>query len=158
MLDYAASIRQLIAEERSYYHASQRDKLTDQDICRHKCVGFTEKLAKLHPELTLQAGFVHFKTFADQGFKGSEHWWCLTPEGQIIDPSVAQFGEVTEANPLVYTPFNPDTHKIIIGKCMNCGWEIYGLEAEGPLSVCRPQDNDTDQDCEAELRRYYAKG
>ena len=72
----------------------------------------------------------------------SDHWWCETPDGEIVDPTVSQFW-----------PWMPDysewprNEPIPIGKCMNCGMLCY------PDS---PDRNACTEQCYKELCGAYA--
>lgn len=67
------------------------------------------------PELRLVRGFVR---------GGGHHWWCVAPNGQIIDPTAAQFGD--SLTPADYEEFDESlTHTLPTGKCPNCADFLY---------------------------------
>ena len=51
---------------------------------RYKCVETTQEMVKAFPELTRVSGYYH-------DHFGVPHWWCVTPDGEIVDPTVSQF-------------------------------------------------------------------
>lgn len=58
---------------------------TDEPALRGSCVSATAEMVKAFPELTRVRGFVQ---------PGGQHWWCVDPAGNIVDPTVAQFDRV----------------------------------------------------------------
>lgn len=87
---------------------------------RGKCATATEEMVKAFPELRRVGGFVDVEWGRDQ------HWWCVAPDGSIVDPTVEQFG----LWPVQYEELDlndPATRaRIPTGKCMDCGHEVYG--------------------------------
>jgi hypothetical protein len=74
------------------------------------CVVMSKNMAAEFPELHVVYGFA----------RGREHAWCVTPNGEIIDPTIDQL----KGQPVVYEPFRPgDT--VRVGRCMFCGEPIY---------------------------------
>ncbi len=90
----------------------------DQNVTKTygKCEEYTELMAKAFPELTRVRG--HYHCF-DWGKR--EHWWLVTKEGQIIDPTSAQFPSKGLGN---YEPWIEGT-KEPTGKCIYCGGYAY---------------------------------
>lgn len=87
---------------------------------RGKCAAATLAMVEAFPELKRQCGFVHVDWGREQ------HWWCVAPDGSIVDPTVSQypFGYAFEYEPLDLS--NPaDVARIPTGKCANCGGHIY---------------------------------
>lgn len=77
------------------------------------CIEASILMAECFPELEVVKGHV----YCDWGKRG--HWWLVTPDGEIVDPTVSQFGVVFE-----YEPWKPGD-EVRVGKCMNCGDEIW---------------------------------
>lgn len=73
-----------------------------------------------------------------------EHWWCKTKNGSIVDPTKHQqsfmgtFGKYREYK---------DGDEIKVGKCMNCGDNIFGLQENGRRDICGSR-------CEQEFINY----
>lgn len=105
-------------------------------IVRSQCEHFSKKLAERFPHLTVQRGF----------YNGAEHWWCVEPDGEIVDPTIEQFGvEVGDSSH--YKVFDPLKDEIYLGCCMNCSEEIYGLIERGRQEICS-------EECARSFERY----
>lgn len=91
------------------------------------CQEATAQMSKAFPELIRVPGYAY----------GSEHWWMKTADGEIVDPTISQFG-VNVPDPSRYVEWNP-RHLVRVGRCMECGNDIYrrvetlGVER---LSIC----------------------
>lgn len=81
------------------------------------CAVWTEHMVKEFLELRRVRG--HALT-ADG--KDRPHWWCMTPSGEIVDPTVAQFGACGGVSD--YEPHDESAPEPV-GKCSNCGGYIY---------------------------------
>jgi len=53
---------------------------------RGKCKQLCQQAVSDDPTLTIVRGYYHCAIFGRQG-----HWWCVTPDGAIHDPSKLQF-------------------------------------------------------------------
>jgi hypothetical protein len=80
-----------------------------------KCGAATTSMVEAFPEL--RAVYGHIET----SWGRRSHWWCVTPDGDVLDPTIGQFdalfGEYEEL-------LEGDDERL--GKCMNCGDEIWG--------------------------------
>lgn len=89
---------------------------------RGKCDAATTEMVAAFPELRRAAGFAHVSWGRDQ------HWWCVAPDGLIVDPTAAQFGPA--GTPIRYEELDlndPATRaRVPTGKCMDCGGAVYG--------------------------------
>lgn len=94
------------------------------------CGAATNEMCKKFPELKRVPGFVSTM----YGLR--EHWWCVSPDGSIVDPTKEQFKGV--GGILSYQEVGRED-SVRLGKCMNCGAEIYGPYSVGPRSMCLPQ-------------------
>lgn len=104
---------------------------------RGLCSRATTEMVLVFPELRRVAGFAHVEWGRDQ------HWWCVTADGQIVDPTVEQFGQfgVLQYEELNLT--NPaDVARIPTGRCMDCGGDVFGVD-----TFCGP-------DCERSTASY----
>ena len=97
-----------------------------------KCAAATTEMCAAFPELKRVAGHVY-----PLGWGRRAHWWCVTPDGAIVDPTAAQFpgGDAFE-----YEPWEPGS-PVRVGRCMNCGEDIMAYpekleEALGGASFC----------------------
>lgn len=139
--EYQAFRDELLEQALSRY-IQPRDTISIPYLLKGKCSPWTLLFVARFPELTRVAGF----------YNGAEHFWCVDQSGAIVDPTVEQFYVPAWSwNPLAYRVYDPETDEVFLGKCMNCGSEIYGLISEGQQSVCR----DAESDCQAQLEDYY---
>lgn len=129
--EYAAYGEELLDEMLARYQ-QPRESLNIPYLLKGQCMPWTDKFVAKFPELTKVLGF----------YDGSEHAWCVTPDGVIVDPTIKQF-YVTEGDPTLYRVFNPEIDKIYLGKCMECGTEIYGLQARGRQEICSDECGDS---------------
>lgn len=82
------------------------------------CQEAVEAMVQDFPELRKAAGFV----YCDWG--RDEHWWCVAPDGSVVDPTREQFNIVFEYEELDLN--DPKTRdRVPIGRCVNCGEETY---------------------------------
>ena len=91
---------------------------------RGKCKEFSEELAQANPTLSVVRGYYHCTSWGEQA-----HWWCITPDGTIIDPTKDQFPSKGLGD---YEPFDGTI------ACENCG-KIINEENVimcGPFPVC----------------------
>lgn len=85
---------------------------------RGKCDEATQLMCAAFPELRRAAGFAHSSWGRDQ------HWWCVSPEGEIVDPTASQFlGGIADYEEL---DLEKDRDRIPTGVCMDCGDDVYG--------------------------------
>lgn len=109
--------------------------------CRGTCRRYSELMVAAFPELRLACGFVVLL-----GHKDEQHWWCVAPDGTVIDPTSGQFAGWTVV--LHYDEVDLDDEvdraRIPTGKCMNCGEFCYG----GRRNACSPA-------CDSELSDYF---
>ena len=87
------------------------------------CVEWTKKMSDVFPELQIVKGCISSKTnmdnYSQKYLKQYPHAWLVTPEGEIVDPTVKQFDAIGE---LTYTVWESAPK----GRCMGCGsyhWE-----------------------------------
>jgi hypothetical protein len=139
-LEYEEFLTELCEKKRRQYAPSCQERLTRADLVRAECNQFTREFVMKFPHLTRVPGF-YGRVIGD--YHGTEHWWCVEPDGTIVDPTAAQFQPGH-----TYTPLDENKHTIKIGRCMNCGDDIFGLKAQGPKSICS-------KECEHALEDYY---
>jgi hypothetical protein len=102
---------------------------------RGKCVDTTKAMAEAFPELRRVRG--HYLC----PFDGRRaHWWLVTPEGRIIDPTVEQFASCGMGDYEEYVGPEPTGH------CLNCGALLYSSEG-----FCNAE-------CAMETAEYLARG
>jgi hypothetical protein len=92
-------------------------QINGRPYVRGACMRATAEMAATFPELRRVAGFAN----------GGEHFWCVAPDGTIVDPTVGQFFshlEPIDPSAIEYREFRPGD-EVRVGKCMNCGADIY---------------------------------
>lgn len=80
-----------------------------------KCEDAVDDMVAAFPELRKVAGHVYCP--APWGKRG--HFWCETEEGQVVDPTAAQFPGIFR-----YEEWQPGS-EVYAGHCMDCGVEIW---------------------------------
>lgn len=81
-----------------------------------KCAEATEAMCEEFPELARVRG--HYDCWA-WGMR--EHWWCVTPDGAIVDPTARQFPSEGSCQYIAFNESGPEP----TGKCPNCGGYCY---------------------------------
>ncbi len=86
-----------------------------------KCAEWTEEMSAVFPELIKVRGQVVLSNLWQR-----DHWWLVTPDGVIVDPTVKQFdGDYFgHAKPLAYLP-RDEAEPEPTGMCPNCGGYCY---------------------------------
>lgn len=86
----------------------------NNNFVRGKCQTAVKEMCAAFPELRPARGFVTCYWGEDQ------HWWCVTPNGDIVDPTATQFGGTVMYEELdMSNPRHRD--RVPIGKCAYCG-------------------------------------
>ena len=79
------------------------------------CQSATLEMATSFPELKRVRG--HVKHLGP-------HWWCIAPDGSIIDPTVSQYPYIPDLSQ--YEEFDESLAETLpTGMCMNCGGHLY---------------------------------
>lgn len=84
------------------------------------CLEVTEEMRKKFPELIRVRGHYHCVLWGR-----CPHWWLITAEGEIIDPTASQFPSRGAG---YYEPWD-ESKPEPTGKCLNCGDYCYNGEA-----------------------------
>jgi hypothetical protein len=116
------------------YQAWIAEKLS-QGSSTAKCAAWTAEMVAEFPELKRVRGHV------EHSHGRIPHWWCENSEGEIVDPTVAQFEGVAI---FAYWP-HEDGAPEPTGKCLNCGEYVYAPR----LSSCS-------ETCDRELQEAYS--
>lgn len=102
---------------------------------RGKCREATVAMIETYPELRQAAGFVYCT------WGREEHFWCMTADGEVIDPTKSQYHHVFRYEEIDLS--DPEqVKKIPTGRCMDCGDDTYEDK-----TFC-------DERCEAATRAY----
>ena len=99
--------------------------MTDYEKYRGKCKEMCDALCATDPSLTLVRG--HY--FCPIWNRDEPHWWTVTPQGVIVDPTKDQFPSRGLG---VYTPFDG------LIACSNCGKQVKEEDADidGNYAFC----------------------
>lgn len=84
--------------------------------CTGKCGDYTALMAYEFRELTRVRGH-----YVDPLWGRLPHWWLVTPDGLIVDPTATQFPSVGTGD---YEPWD-EAKPEPTGKCMECGGYCY---------------------------------
>lgn len=84
------------------------------------CQEATATMVKLCPELQRVRGTVKMVGALDGDTRPWPHWWCVTEDGSIVDPTRSQF----PCPELEYEPLD-EARGEPTGKCPNCGGLCY---------------------------------
>jgi hypothetical protein len=95
-----------------------------------QCAEATLALVRAFPELRRVRGH------AMVGVNLRSHWWCVTPSGDVIDPTAHQWTTV----PVFYEPL-PDDAKEPHGRCLHCGDLLFRSNGAGAFFCenCNPR-------------------
>jgi len=88
----------------------------------NKCKEFCAKMHRDFPELILKTGYVYsYKNIDNYGdlHKQYPHVWLETKEGEIVDPTVKQFGLLGELH------YVDSKGKPFRGSCNGCGQLLF---------------------------------
>lgn len=92
---------------------------------RGKCAERTLEMLQEFPELKRVRGYVWLMGCPEP----RSHWWLVSPDGEIVDPTARQFsdpGYIYAGCVLMsYEEIDEETFQEPKGKCMNCGALSY---------------------------------
>lgn len=112
---------------------------------RGLCGEATKQMMKAFPELRRACGFAFW--VCPTRLVRDEHFWCVTPDGTIVDPTVSQFGGA----PVRYEELDlnkpEDVARLPTGKCMWCGGDCYN----GRTSAC---SDECEEALNADIREW----
>lgn len=81
-----------------------------------RCAAVTLAMQAAFPELRRVRGHYYCMIWGER-----QHWWLVTPAGEIVDPTARQFPSGGSG---VYEPW-PEGAAEPTGKCPNCGEFVY---------------------------------
>ena len=101
------------------YNKWMSDNYPSRKEALSKCQEASKKMKEAFPELRVTNGFISLPFELDE----KAHWWCVTPDGEIVDPTSIQYGTCI----LDYEEINDEhpARKYRLAKCMNCGEQYY---------------------------------
>lgn len=91
------------------------EQMADYRQFRGKCKELAEAAVLREPTLRIVRGHYYCHAYGKQ-----PHWWCETPDGTVVDPSVRQFPSNGHG---VYEPFDG------VVECAECGKEMQESDA-----------------------------
>lgn len=93
-----------------------------------KCREWSQEMASFFPELKVVRGHYHCSVWGTR-----THWWCVAPDGMIVDPTRDQFPSMgtDEYEPWAEGDAEPT------GKCPNCEGYVYDGD-----TCCSPKCHD----------------
>jgi len=97
---------------RALYQAWIRENVPENPA--GKCREVTRRMREAFPELRRVRG--HFLDVSGE----RPHWWLLDPDGDILDPTVSQFGLKGPPSPYRYLP-RDEREPEPTGRCLECG-------------------------------------
>jgi hypothetical protein len=103
-----------------------------------QCEKAVEEMKGVFPELEVKKGYA----ICPEPWGKRGHWWLLDEEGKIIDPTRSQF----TCGVFGYEEY-VEGDDVRVGKCMNCGDEIWGQPERDGACICSPK-------CEKEFTEY----
>jgi hypothetical protein len=80
------------------------------------CASLTQQMIEAFPELKRVRGH-----YLDPVWGRREHWWCVAPDGSIVDPTKSQFPSKGMGPYKEHVEGTPEP----TGKCHNCGDYCY---------------------------------
>lgn len=96
-----------------------------------KCGVWVEQMKFEFPELKRVRGYVMLNSGLER-----PHWWLVTRDGDIVDPTVSQFSGYFYGSQCRVVEYNPlDESNPPVGKCMQCGETSY-LYARACSDAC----------------------
>ena len=96
------------------YRAWITERYTTPESAKLQCAEATKEMVAAFPELRRVRGH------AMVGVDLRPHWWCLTTDGKIIDPTAHQWDQ-----PPVFYDMIPEGAEEPHGKCLECGDLLY---------------------------------
>ena len=89
---------------------------TNYEKYRGKCKEFVDAAILADPTLKAVRGHYHCPFWGEQA-----HWWCVTPDGTIVDPTAKQFPSKGLGEYVEFSGILP---------CAECGKEVLEEEAQ----------------------------
>ena len=81
-----------------------------------RCKDVSEQMSAAFPELTLVRGYYYCWSWGER-----THWWLVDEQGEIVDPTAAQFPSKGTGEYVAWVEGSPEP----TGMCPNCGGYVY---------------------------------
>lgn len=98
------------------YHSWIEKHYPTPESAYGKCAEATTAMLAAFPELRRVRGHYYCMIWGERA-----HWWLVTSDGQVVDPTAAQFPSGGRG---VYEPWTEGADEST-GKCPNCGDFVY---------------------------------
>ncbi len=145
------------------HEAVRQELLARYGTSNADCGVFTREMQRRFPELTRVPGFYYPP---DSEWSHGEHWWLEDAQGRVIDPTADQWPSCGKGR---YVRYDPHVHRVVKGKCMNCGVGLFSREGHYACSPsCAddlfeayhwrthgPYESEMEFSCDAELSQKY---
>jgi len=99
------------------------DNYPTPQSARLQCAEATEEMVRVFTELKRVRGLASVAEPFGLCPTKTPHWWCVTPEGTVVDPTAHQYPTYIVSYEESDESKGPPT-----GKCPNCGGLKYGSE------------------------------
>lgn len=99
-----------------------------------KCKLWCDKMIEVFPELILTRGHFHCTEWGKR-----EHWWLVTTNGNIIDPTIQQFPSYIFATSDCYEVWD-ESKPEPVGKCLNCGSYVFPPRTHHCCDECEKEN------------------
>jgi hypothetical protein len=80
-----------------------------------KCAEATIDMVAKFPELKRVRGHYYCPFWGER-----QHWWCIAPDGTIVDPTVSQFPSLGSGKYVEWSEGEEEP----VGRCVNCSKEV----------------------------------
>ena len=80
------------------------------------CAKATQDLVAKFPDLRRVRGHYYCQYWGER-----EHWWCVAPDGTIVDPTASQFPSLGGGKYIEWQEGEEEP----IGRCINCGGYVF---------------------------------
>ncbi len=102
------------------YNLWIEDNYPNGETAYLKCAEATKKMIEVFPELKRVRGLASVREPHDMPPTRTPHWWCVDPQGNIVDPTAHQYPTEIISYEEADETKGPPT-----GKCPNCGGLCY---------------------------------
>jgi len=97
------------------------------ESARNQCHMATAQMVEKFPELWRRRGY-----YIDVLWGRRHHWWCVDPQGAIVDPTAHQFPGCGQGD---YEALD-ESAVMPIGKCLECGGLVYESQGHSDPQFC----------------------
>lgn len=106
-----------ICKRRPPYAAWIHEHVPTPEAAFGNCRYISGLMTEFFPELRQVRGFYHCTEWGRRG-----HWWCVTSDGAIVDPTALQFPSAGRGD---YEEFTGSDDELATGTCYECGEDVF---------------------------------